>query len=341
MEKLRVFLLHRFPVCPNTLNLLFFIPLFSVFLLGTLGSFLLAAQEEDFNGRSANEYPISPPLESKAGDGYEGVKEEGGFIDPGEPSPSEDSSMRSMPDSFRLRIATYNVHKCRGLDGRTQPARVASVLKHLKPDIIALQEVVGSGQRGRGQEQEISEKLGMDSVMAPARVFRGHSYGNALLSRFPIQNQVLFDLSQEGLEPRFCQRVDILVKGHPVHFYNVHLGTSRTERARQAKKLVPFLSDPSLAGPKILLGDFNEWIKGPATKTLCNKFQSLDLLPFLTWPKTYPGIFPVLHIDHIYYQGRVKVLNVEAPRTWLTMISSDHMPIVAELKVRADRSDSK
>ncbi len=306
-----------------------------------MGSFLVAAQEEDFNGRSANAYPVWPPLEGKAGDGNEGVKGERDFIDRGAAPPLEDSSMRSMPDSFRLRIATYNVHKCRGLDGRTQPERVASVLKDLKPDIIALQEVVGSGPRGRGQEQEISERLGMNSVMAPARLIYGHPYGNAFLSRFPIQNQVLFDLSQDGLEPRFCQRVDILVKGHPVHFYNVHLGTSRTERTRQAKKLVPFLSDPSLKGPKILLGDFNEWIKGPATKTLCDNFQSLELLPFLTWPKTYPGIFPVLHIDHIYYQGRVKVLNVEAPRTWLTMISSDHMPLAAELKVGADRSDSK
>ncbi len=315
--------------------------MFSAFLLGTVGSFLLAAQEEDFHGRLADERLILPRFEGRAGDGQEGIKGEKGVMGSGERSPSGDTSMRSDPDSFRLRIATYNVHKCKGLDGRTQPGRVASVLKNLKPDIIALQEVVGSGPRGIGQEQEISEDLGMKSVMAPARLIHGHYYGNALLSRFPIQSQVLFDLTQEGLEPRFCQRVDILVKGHPVHFYNVHLGTSRTERARQAKKLIPFLSDPSVEGPKILLGDFNEWIKGPATRTLCDNFQSLDLLPFLTWPKTYPGIFPVLHIDHIYYQGRVKVLNVQAPRTWLTMISSDHMPIVAELRVRGDRSDSK
>ncbi len=97
---------------------------------------------------------------------------------------------------------------------------------------------------------------------------------------------------------------------------------------------MPFLCDPSLKGPKILLGDFNEWIKGPATETLCGTFQSLDIRPFLKWPKTYPGFFPVFHIDQFYYQGDVQVVKVEAPRTWSAMIASDHMPIVAELKIR-------
>jgi endonuclease/exonuclease/phosphatase family metal-dependent hydrolase len=53
---------------------------------------------------------------------------------------------------IRLHIATYNVHKCRGVDGRTRPSRIASVLKGLRADVVALQEVIGAGPGGKGQE---------------------------------------------------------------------------------------------------------------------------------------------------------------------------------------------
>ena len=46
-----------------------------------------------------------------------------------------------MKDSS-LRIVTYNIHKCRGLDQRVRPDRIVEVLKEINADIIALQEVV-------------------------------------------------------------------------------------------------------------------------------------------------------------------------------------------------------
>jgi endonuclease/exonuclease/phosphatase family metal-dependent hydrolase len=278
------------------------------------------------------------PLANKA---YAGaLKEPDASPSPAEASQSE-SSIRTKEEWIRLRLVTYNVHKCQGLDRLTLPGRIASVLKNLNPDIVALQEIVGAGPRGRGQEEEIGEILRMRPLLEPALLLRGHPYGNALLSRFPIKNHAACDLSQKNLEPRFCQRVDLLIDGHPVHLYNVHLGTSWKERERQAKQLASFLSDPSVKGPKILLGDFNEWFKGPATQTLCETFQSLDIRPFLKWPKTYPGFLPVFQIDQMYYKGPVQIVKVEAPRNWSTMIASDHMPLVAELKIRVDGEASQ
>ncbi len=241
--------------------------------------------------------------------------------------------MTHKHEPLRLRIVTYNIHKCRGLDGRTQPGRIASVLARLKPDVVALQEVIGNGPRGRGQEEEIGDRLGMQSVLAPARTLRGHRYGNALLSRLPIQHHGAHDLTEDGLEPRLLQRVDISLQGHRIHLYNVHLGTSQRERSRQANKVVHLLSDPAVKGPKILLGDFNEWRKGPATKLLTESLRGLDLVPFLRWPKTYPGLLPIFHIDHIYYHGWVEILAVKVPRSFSTFIASDHMPMLVELQV--------
>ena len=242
--------------------------------------------------------------------------------------------MSQGKEFLRLRIATYNIHKCRGLDGRRQPGRIASVLTALRPDVAALQEVVGVGPRGMGQEEGLSTRLGMAAFLSPARKLRGHVYGNAVLSRLPIMDHGSHDLSQDGYEPRVCQRVDVLLRGHPIHIYNVHLGTAAAERRAQAERLIHFLLGSKTPGAKIVLGDFNEWKKGPATKLLCEKLQSLDLLPFLKWRRTYPGIFPLFHLDHIYYQGRVEIEKVEVPRTWSALVASDHMPLLAELSIR-------
>lgn len=234
---------------------------------------------------------------------------------------------------IRFHLATYNVHKCRGMDGRTRPSRIASVLKGLKADVVALQEVIGAGPGGRGQEEEIGAQLNMVSVLASARILRGHPYGNGLLSRFPIHQHITYDLSQQGYEPRLCQRVDLLMGKHPIHIYNVHLGTSRAERIKQAVQLIHILEDRKVQGPKIVMGDFNEWHRGPASKLLSERLDSLDLAPSLQWRRTYPGVFPVFHLDRIYYKGSVEIIKVEVPRKWLCLVASDHVPMVAEVHI--------
>jgi len=40
-----------------------------------------------------------------------------------------------------LRIMTYNVHRCVGVDGRADPRRIAEVIAAYQPDIVALQEL--------------------------------------------------------------------------------------------------------------------------------------------------------------------------------------------------------
>ncbi|KAF0183125.1 MAG: endonuclease/exonuclease/phosphatase [Nitrospirae bacterium] len=235
--------------------------------------------------------------------------------------------------SITLKIVTYNIHKCCGLDGRTDAARIAKVLKPFKADVIALQEVVGPGTKTTGQQEELAMRLNMVPILAPARTYRGHPYGNAVLSALPISKHLTCDLSQRGYESRLCQQVDLLVEGHPVHLYNVHLGTSGAERARQAKKVISFVTDQRVRGPKILLGDFNEWRKGPATELLAERLKSVDLLPHLTWRRTYPGILPMFHLDHIYYAGHVEILTLHVSRRWPALIASDHLPIVAEIRI--------
>ena len=233
-----------------------------------------------------------------------------------------------------VRIATYNIHRCRGLDGRTNPSRVADVIRSIEPDVIALQEVVGAGPHSPGHVEELGAQLGMGWVMAPTRHLRGALFGNVVLSRHPIIHHAQYDLSWKTCEPRCCQRVDIAFGDDTLHLYNVHLGTAFLERRYQAGRLSAIVHDRRIAQPKVVLGDFNEWMRGLATELLTERLQSIDLRSHLRRRRTYPGVFPVLHLDHIYYDGRVEVVKLDLPRTRQALMASDHLPLVAELKIQ-------
>jgi endonuclease/exonuclease/phosphatase family metal-dependent hydrolase len=234
----------------------------------------------------------------------------------------------------RLRVATYNIHRCRGLDGRTNPARIAEVIRGVDADIVALQEVIGAGPTSKGHAEELGALLGMGWVMAPARHLRGNLFGNVVLSRHPIVHHAHYDLSWKTCEPRCLQRVDVSVGGGTLHLYNVHLGTAFLERRHQAGRLGSIVHDRRVGVPKLVLGDFNEWSRGLATRVLSERLESIDLRAHLRRRRTYPGVFPVLHLDHIYYEGSVEVVGLELPRTRLSLLASDHLPLVADLKIR-------
>jgi endonuclease/exonuclease/phosphatase family metal-dependent hydrolase len=233
-----------------------------------------------------------------------------------------------------LRIATYNIHRCRGLDGRTRPDRIAAVLSAIDADVVALQEVVGAGPRGSSHAEQLGAALGMGWVMAPARHLRGHQFGNAVLSRFPITHHVEHDLSWKTCEPRRMQRVDVVVQGSgTLHVYNVHLGTAILERRHQAQRLASIVSARHVGGAKLVLGDFNEWMRGLATTLLSERLNSIDLRNYLRRRRTYPGLFPILHLDHIYYAGKIEIVGIDLPRTRLSLVASDHLPLVADVRI--------
>ena len=238
------------------------------------------------------------------------------------------------PAHVELRIATYNIHRCRGMDRRTAPLRIAEVLREIDADVVALQEVIGAGPAGAGQAEEIGAALGMGWVMTSVRHLRRHLFGNVVLSRFPIMHHGQYDLSWRTCEPRACQRADLdLGQNRVLHVYNVHLGTAVLERRYQAPRLASYVHDHRVKGPKIILGDFNEWMRGLATRTLNSLFESIDIHSHLKRRRTYPGIFPVVHLDHIYYEGDVEVHSVELPRNRKALIASDHLPLVAKLRI--------
>ena len=143
----------------------------------------------------------------------------------------------------RLRIVTYNVHKCIGLDRRERPRRIAAVLREINADVVALQEVVSvesDASREAHQARFIAEELGCRFYMGENRKHRGGAYGNTVLSRLPVAHCHNHDITWRWQEPRGALRVDVTL-GEPgaevLHLFNIHLGTAYVERRHQGRKL--------------------------------------------------------------------------------------------------------
>jgi endonuclease/exonuclease/phosphatase family metal-dependent hydrolase len=229
-----------------------------------------------------------------------------------------------------MRIVTYNIHKGRGMDGRTSVKRIAEVLGDLDADIIALQEVFAHGDAHAGQVEMIASQLGLSAAFGCTRHHRGRPYGNAILTRWPILDSRDMDISWQHRERRGCIRTDLMTPRGTLHVFNIHMGTSYFERRHQVRNLMSSkqLHD-SLSGPRVLVGDFNEWIRGLTTRMLSQKFESLNLELHVRKRRSYPGLLPIMHLDHIYFERPLHIEKAELIRTKLAKIASDHLPLIA------------
>jgi endonuclease/exonuclease/phosphatase family metal-dependent hydrolase len=239
---------------------------------------------------------------------------------------------------MKLRVVTYNVHRCRGIDGRLRPDRIVDVLREVDADIAALQEVVsGEGDGDGNQARYIGEALGLHWALGENRKLKGAAYGNVALSRFPLRVVKNHDISVTGCERRGAFHTDVLLgEQDAVHVFNIHLGTAFVERRHQGRRLsergTGILHNEELKGPKIVLGDFNEWTSGLATRLLGSHLKSVDIQKHLRRRRTYPGFLPVLHLDHIYYDGPLELLKLTLHRSRKSLMASDHLPLVADFK---------
>jgi endonuclease/exonuclease/phosphatase family metal-dependent hydrolase len=256
-----------------------------------------------------------------------------------ERTPAKVARARDRPVE-RLRVVTYNVHKCVGLDRRCSPRRIAAVLREIDGDLIALQEVVirEGGAAEHDQARFLAAELGLHVEIGANRAHRGGAYGNVMLSRYPLTARGNHDLSVPGRERRGCMRADIeLGSDRVLHVFNLHLGTAAWERRRQGKQLVEggILDGEGVVGPRLVLGDFNDWRSELTPRLLAARLNSLDISNYLRRTRTYPGLLPVTHLDHMFFDEALELENVVLHRTRRTLVASDHLPLAADFQWRA------
>jgi endonuclease/exonuclease/phosphatase family metal-dependent hydrolase len=241
----------------------------------------------------------------------------------------------------QFRIATYNIHKARGFDLRIVPDRIIKVAQELDADILCLQEVIDvqEGRPNLNQAEEIAAAFpSCYSAFGVNREYRGGAYGNLTLSRFPIVSMRNHDLSRVRREPRGVIQTEIeIAPGQLVQLFNVHLGTGHMERRFQARKLLnrEVLLQPDLRGPRLVLGDFNEWTHGLTTRLMRSEFQTFRPRHVARFPKTFPGMLPLLSLDHCYYERPLQLVDTKLWRSRTALIASDHLPLIADFRLAA------
>ena len=232
-----------------------------------------------------------------------------------------------------LVVLSYNIHRGVGLDRKFDVDRIADVIAETSADVVGLQEVVRETGSAHGdQAAHLAARLGMTLVMGVARRHgRNGTYGKAVLTRWPVANSSTYDLTFKRREPRTCLRVDLDVGGMVVHVFVSHFGIAMRERRDQVRRLATFIRQSSaLAGPRVLLGDFNEWHRGPVSRRLRKEFPSR----MRRMRRTHPALFPLFALDRIYWDGELEAREFQVHRTRLSRVASDHLPVVARLRIR-------
>jgi len=246
--------------------------------------------------------------------------------------------METETPAPQLRVATYNIHGGIGNDGRFDLERIAEVLREVDADVVALQEV--GDVRGRGPAGDyaaaLGDKLDFGVIYQPTILRGDRAYGNAILTRLPIEGSRSYDLSVKKREPRGCVRADLRFGDELMHVFAVHLGLSRSEQKAQAGRLLgaDILRDAAVAWPLVVMGDFNFWFTGPISLMVRNVLTDAAVEAG-TKERSYPARFPYLRLDRIYVDAAWKVISCNVHRSPLARIASDHLPLVATLSLRA------
>jgi endonuclease/exonuclease/phosphatase family metal-dependent hydrolase len=239
-----------------------------------------------------------------------------------------------MSDS--VRIATYNVHRWQGSNGRSKPdvARAGFVISELEADVIALQEVLRpNDSEGEDPLGRLCDELNLYLAFAVTRHHRRGELGNAILSRFPITAISVIDISFSRFERRGALAARVGHAGAGLGIIATHLSLVDRTRHRQVQSL---LDHPQMnEGPSILLGDMNAWRKCKGSREL---EDNLNLHHNVDWPASFPAGRPMFALDRIYAR-RASVIEVKHHDSKAARKASDHLPIVAE--IRLEKADTE
>jgi endonuclease/exonuclease/phosphatase family metal-dependent hydrolase len=230
-----------------------------------------------------------------------------------------------------LTVATYNIHRCIGTDGRKDPGRIAAMLRALGCDIVGLQEVESHGPRGGDAHQldYLARHGGYESVPGPTmRQPQGH-YGNALLTRARVVDVSRHVFARSRWEPRGALETRLEIHGRPVRAIVTHLGLNPSERRNQVAKIIDLVG-AAAESPTVLLGDFNEWFPwARSRRRLRRRFGRIPT------PATFPSRWPLFALDHVYAEPESALVTLEPVRTPLSRVASDHLPLRASISLAA------
>lgn len=253
-----------------------------------------------------------------------------------------------------MRILTYNIHGWKGMDDRIDVGRLARIIEASRSDVVALNEVFHPlipPNASRPALELLAEALEMTiafgAALTPSDAFGSiPSYGNALLTRFPLLAHASHHLTAiEGHEQRGLLEARVLLEDRRtgLSIYITHLDhLSEVVRSEQLTALLQWtVRDRSR--PHLLVGDFNALspealrpdlapeVDSAVVARLQRRYHDAALLTEGAHP-TFPANGPSVRIDYIWVSAPL-VPALRWCRPWQTddtPIASDHLPLLAE-----------
>jgi endonuclease/exonuclease/phosphatase family metal-dependent hydrolase len=235
-----------------------------------------------------------------------------------------------------FRVMTWNIHHGEGLDQRVDLERIASLIRHERVDVVALQEVDKGVQRTKGRDlpAELAALSGMSVVFSNNYSFQGGEYGNAILSRFPIlsANNRHYRKVNET-EQRGLLQVVVDANGRKVVIFDTHLDHRPPDDARwsnlaELEEAVQGIG----AVPVVVCGDFNSPPEGRVYERLRKTFADAWTVAGNSGGFTIPAEKPARRIDYIWIR---KGSGLVPGKVWVPeSVASDHRPVVAEIEFK-------
>ncbi|MBF9036214.1 endonuclease [Rhodobacterales bacterium HKCCE2091] len=234
-----------------------------------------------------------------------------------------------------LNLVTWNVHRCKGRDGRCDPSRIAKALKEdvatVGPQVLALQEAddEGSDQVGLLDLSEVESATGLRYVPGLRWGPDSHGFQGSVLFLAPeleIAHADVLDLP--GVWPRGAVVLDLAEPA--LRLVATHLSLSLALRAAQMRTIGQYLARrPPL--PLVVAGDLNEWMPWGSV-ALSRKVTGQRLRGPVR--RTFPSSGPTLPLDRILGGDGVEVTEARALDTPALRAASDHLPLAGRLRLR-------
>lgn len=261
-----------------------------------------------------------------------------------------------MASDHLISVMTYNVHRCIGTDRAVSPRRIARVIAELAPDVVALQELPGGRFRPDGDDlaEELRKALAELCDSRPYPFMERERCGNVIFSRYPMRLVRAGGLHSEkrrrSLVPRGALWVELTVGDAAIQLINTHLGLTRPEQTSQVRVLMgkEWLEHPACRAPIILCGDFNVLPASSVHRRLRGSVESVGgrlndaQQAVLKGRKdlTFPSRRPLLRLDHLFVSPELAVQNLVVPQTGLARVASDHLPLLAQLRLENSSTSS-
>lgn len=231
---------------------------------------------------------------------------------------------------MRLRVVSWNIHSCIGVDGRYDPARTGEILSEVDADIIGLQEVDWRRDPHEGVDQfaYLARYLNMTPIRGPnLRDHRGH-YGNGLLTRLAVRGVDRIDLAHAGREPRGAIDAHLSHDGRPVRVVVTHLGLRSFERRRQLVQLREAIGVDSSSEVRLLLADMNEW----SSRRRAGGILTPGVFSSKYAQRSYPSRCPLLALDWIFVSPVPSSSRLTPMKSRKARAASDHLPVVGDFE---------